>query len=150
MDFTIDQLLAGYIQTGSLIRFEPGTVFGTINPHIGVVINANPRTQEVVVVVCATSQVQRVRDYASRLGFSPYTIAVLPKNTHSHFSKDTAFNCNDTEVITYDVLKSWHTAGLIEVVTNNSVLSEGILNDIRAGVMISDLVEDSTKEMLTE
>jgi hypothetical protein len=150
MEFTIDQQLAGFIQTGSLIRFEPGTVFGTTNAHMGVVINANPRTQKVIVVVCATSQVQRVQNYANRVGLSPYTIAVLPANAHSHFSKDTAFNCNDTEVITYDIIKAWHTAGQIEVVTKDGVLPEGILNDIRAGVIISDLVEDSTKEMLTE
>jgi len=149
MEFSIDQKLAAFIQTGSLIRFAPGTIFGTTNHHIGVVVNANPASQKIVVVVCATSQVQRVQAYAQRVGLSPYSIAVLPANTHSHFSKDTAFNCNETEVVPYDALKTWHTSNQIEVITQDSVLPEKILNEIRAGVMISDRVEDTTKDLLT-
>ena len=81
MEFSPEQLFQFFAQTGSLIRFEPGTVFGNTNPHIAVVVNADPDTQKAVVVVCATSQIDKARNFAARRRLSPNTVVCISGGT---------------------------------------------------------------------
>ena len=149
MEFSPDQLRKALVQTGSLIRFDSGTIFGNTNAHFGVVVNSNIETQEAIVVVCASSKVDKLRRFASLRGLSANTIVCITAGTHPHFGKDTAFNCNSPEVVSFDTLNSWQSQGSAELITRNNLLDNTLLNEIRAGVIISDMVEDSIKDMLT-
>ena len=149
MEFSPEQLFQFFAQTGSLIRFEPGTVFGNTNPHIAVVVNADPDTQKAVVVVCATSQIDKARNFAARRRLSPNTVVCISGGTHPNFGQDTAFKCNNPEVVTFDALSSWHIKGLVRLITRRNLVDSRLLDEIRAGVMISDMVEDAIRDMLT-
>lgn len=150
MEFSPEQLRRALVQTGSLVRFAPGTVFGNTNHHIGVVVNADPNTQQAVVVVCASSQVEKLRAFiARRDNLSPNTLVCITGGSYPHFGKDTAFNCNNPEVIPFDVLDTWQNQNSVELITRNGVIDSDLLDEIRAGIMISDMVEDAIKEMLT-
>lgn len=148
MEFSPDQLRKALIQTGSLIRFDPGTIFGNTNAHIGVVVNLDPQAQKAVVVICASSKVDKLRRFASLRGLPSGTIVGISGGVHPHFGQDTAFNCNNPEVVPFDVLENWQNQNSVELITNNGVVDSTLLNEIRAGLMISDLVEDTVKDML--
>lgn len=149
MEFSSDQLRKALVQTGSLIRFDPGTVFGSTNAHFGVVVNSDPQTQKAVVVVCASSKVDKLRRFASLRGLPMATIVCISGGVHPHFGQDTAFNCNSPEVVPFDALETWQNQNSVELVTRNNLVDSTLLNEIRAGLMISDLVEDAIKDMLT-
>jgi len=149
MEFSPEQLRKALVTTGSLIRFEPGTVFGNTNPHIGVVVNSDVEAQQVVVVVCASSKVEKLRNYATVRNLPTGTIVSITGGTQAHFGQDTAFNCNNPEVITFDTLSIWQNQNSVELISRNNVIDNAVLNEIRAGVMISDLVEDTVKDKLT-
>jgi len=149
MEFSPDQLRKALVQTGSLIRFDPGTIFGNTNAHFGVVVNADPHKQKAIVVICASSKVEKLRRFASLRGLPSATIVCISGGTHSHFGQDTAFNCNNPEVVPFDVLETWQNQNLVELVKRNNLIDDNLLDEIRAGLMISDLVEDAIKDMLT-
>ena len=120
MDFSSEQLFQFFAQTGSLIRFEPGTIFGNTNAHIGVV----------------------------RRNLHPGTVVSISGGTHAHFGQNTAFLCNTPESVSYDVLASWHGEGNIRLIRRNNQIDTTLLNEIRAGIIASDMVEDTIKDML--
>ena len=148
MDFSSEQLFQFFAQTGSLIRFEPGTIFGNTNAHIGVVVNSDPNTQRAVVVVCASSQLDKARSFAVRRNLHPGTVVSISGGTHAHFGQNTAFLCNTPESVSYDVLASWHGEGNIRLIRRNNQIDTTLLNEIRAGIIASDMVEDTIKDML--
>ena len=148
MEFSPEQLRKALIQTGSLIRFDPGTIFGDTNAHFGVVVNVDPNAQQAVVVVCASSKVDKLRKFASLRGLSPNTVVCVTGGVHPHFGKDTAFNCNNPELVPFNVIESWQSQNLIELIARNNLVDGTLLDEIRAGIMISNMVEDAIKDML--
>lgn len=149
MDFSPEQLFQFFAQAGSLIRFQPGTIFGSTNAHIGVVVNSDPDTQKAVVVICASSQIDKAREFARKRRLSPSTVVCITGGTHPHFGQNTAFLCNNPEAVSFDVLAAWHNEGNIELIRRNNQIDDALLNEIRAGISVSDMVEDSIKDMLT-
>jgi hypothetical protein len=148
MEFSDTQRLQLLLSDGLLVRFEPGTIFGNSNAHFGLVINADPKTQRAIVVVCASSQVTKRVEYARLRNFPAATIVIMPEHTNSHFSRQTAFDCNSPEEVDLNVLNQWLEAGMAEVPRNDYSITGNILNEIKAGVLISDMVEENIKDMI--
>lgn len=148
MQFCPEQLLQLLAKPGLLIRFKPGTVFGNTNPHLAVVVNFDPNTQKAVVVVCASSQVDRRVNFAKRRGFPMSTLVRISGGSHSHFGQDTVFDCNTVETIPYELLVEWCSQQNAEIITRNGIIDQTLLQSIQAGVMISDMVAEEVKDKL--
>lgn len=149
MQFTNEQRIALLVKTGILIRFSAGTIFGNTNPHFAVVVNSDPRTQEAVVVVCATSQIDKLVRFVQVRNFPQHTVVRIKGGTQPHFGKDTAFDCNRPEKVQFKQLAKWLNANLIEIPINNTNVDTKLLDEIRAGIVISEMVEQDIIDMLT-
>jgi len=86
------QILAS-IRTGSVYYFEEES-FPSREPHYFIVLNKNPRTDSLLILVCASSQVEKRKEIAKRLGFSPETLVVISPSDFSLFKKQTIIDCN--------------------------------------------------------
>ena len=86
------RILAG-IQPGSVFYFEDEE-FTSTEPHYFVVLNNNPKTDELLILVSASSQVDKRKNVAKKLGFSPETLVVVSVLEYPFFTKETIFDCN--------------------------------------------------------
>ena len=148
MPQTSKDAIERFVNRGLLIRFDPGTVFGTANAHFGVVVNSDPKSQQLVVVICASSKVEKRINNAKARGMPSGTIVRINARSHPHFSKDTVFDCNYAEKIDFTVLAAWLAESKIELPMYDDTLDEVLVDEICAGIMISDMVAPEIKDLL--
>lgn len=121
--------------------------FNTEVPHYFVVLNDAPHTDEAMVMVCATSKIETVRNYISQRDLPLGTCVEVSQGEYPAFSVDTAFNCNTP--ITY------HTkASLSLLLAQNrlrlceSPMPEPVLRRLCMGVTCSPVVERKFQNMI--
>ena len=86
------RILAG-IQAGSVYYFEEENLSSS-EPHYFVVLNKCPRTEELLILVCASSQVEKRKQIAKKLGFPSETLVSISPSDYCLFTKETVIDCN--------------------------------------------------------
>lgn len=130
------------IRPGSVYYF-PEDSFNTIEPHYFIVINREPLTDTLVILVCASSKIDKVK---SRRATCPAnTLIEITPAQYCGFTVDSIIDCNyvleksiDQLV---DKLKSRKLMLKIEMDIN-------IVNKLRDGVLSSPTVEKYIKDLL--
>ena len=139
------RILAG-IQTGSVYYFEEELLSST-EPHYFVVLNKNPRTEEVIILVCASSKVDKRRQIAKSLGFSNKTLVVITPSEYSLFTKETVIDCNRAfEKIAQSLIDKLEQ-GKLKVCTE--LMPDDIVRKLIDGVMTSTQIAEKIKKMLS-
>lgn len=82
------------IRTGSVYYFNNNEAFLSNIPHYFIVLNSNPKSEEVLFLCVATSQVERKLEYAKKVNFDEDTLVCINKGEYSEFTKDTVVDCN--------------------------------------------------------
>jgi hypothetical protein len=139
------RILAG-IQTGSVYYFEEERLSST-EPHYFVVLNKNPRTEELLVLVCASSQIKKRKQIARKLGFSPKTLVVISPSEYPPFTKDTVIDCNGVFEKTAQSLIDKLEQGKLKVCTE--FMSESIVQGLVQGIIASTQISEKVKKMLS-
>jgi hypothetical protein len=139
---------ASFLRQGMLLRFAPETnIFGSDLHHFGVVLNGDPLNQTIGIVIGATSQIEKQVQFATIRDLDPNTVVVIEGGKHKNFGQKTAFKCNDPKEIPLTQIIEWYTAGFITI-PDYPIIEESLLNEIQTGVWLSDMVSESTKQML--
>lgn len=98
------------------VRIEQGSVF---NFHLDVdgsgrqsknryfvVLNRNPKTDTVLILVTSTTQIAKKMEFVRRAGISKETVVVVSSMEYPAFRDESAFNCNDVhEVCLSDLIR---------------------------------------------
>lgn len=110
-----------------------------------VVLNHNPKTDVVLILVTSTTQVAKKREFVKRSGISERTIvSVLPKE-YPIFTSESAFNCNDVfEVCMEDLIRKIEDVGSM----NYPKISNSILAKLIIGVNESPNISEEIKKLL--
>jgi len=145
MDIPARVRILGAIQTGSVFYFEEETITST-EPHYFVVLNKNPRTEEVLVLVCASSQVDKRKQAIQRLGFPQETLVFVSPTEYVLFKKDTVIDCNRAYERTPQSLIEKLEQGKLKVCTE--IMAETIVQQLLQGVMASPQVAERVKQLL--
>ena len=129
------------LRTGSVFYFVDRGL-SSPEPHYFVVINRAPIEQEVLILNVVSSQVEKVRQRRSTL---PGTLVELEPADYEELSKPSIIDCNN-------VFRR-SLAELVEMTRHRAVeakmqISAELIEQIRAAVLASPMVEQDIKDLL--
>jgi hypothetical protein len=131
------------IRPGSVFYFIENTFTISEEPHYFIVINHNPTTDRVVLLVCASSQIQAVKRRRRNL---PDTTVEIKKEKYPDFKKDSIVDCNDVFVKSMDTL-------ILKLKQNELKLKMEIditlVKKLRTAVKQSPIVEREIKKLIS-
>lgn len=133
------------IKTGSVYYFEEEKLSST-EPHYFVVLNSNPHTAELLLLVCASSQVNKRQTIALKLGFHQDTLVLVSPGEYKLFTKETVIDCNRVFEKTPQSLIEKLEEGKLGLC--KELIPEEILNKLIKGVLMSNQVSKEAKNVL--
>lgn len=129
------------IVPGSVYYFHDARLSST-QSHYFVVLNKNPLTDSVLLLVCSTSRVDSAR---SRRHLRRETLVEVSPAEYSEFTVQSMFDCNTVFDLSLSELQRKYDAGRLRVKLN---IGASILEKLRDAVIESDLVEEEIKDIL--
>jgi hypothetical protein len=141
-DLTSEEIIRASIRPGTVFYFADDRLSPPL-PHYFIVINLDPETESVILLLCASSQIQNVE--LLRIEASYETLVIITPEEYPDFSKRTIVDCNtvfDTQL-----------SKIVEKYSSNELaiqsdLDEGIVKKLRNGVLVSRLVSKKIQQML--
>lgn len=134
--------LLSTLKTGSVYYFEEERL-SSLEPHYFIVLNREPRTDTVLFLVCASSQVEKRKNAIEKLGFAPETLVVVPVGECECFDKETAIDCNTLfEKTTSSVIAKLDSGNLRICPTT---IPDTIVAKLIAGALASNQVSEEIK-----
>lgn len=134
------------LKRGDILRIKGDPPFTSDKYHFFIVLNLNPATEEVLLLVAGTSQVQkRLEARARTSGDDQYvanTTKVFPASSYNFFSKQTLFDCNEVHKVHIEIIARSNLQ------VDNFSISEEDAIDLVAKVGNSRLVEPRIKRQL--
>ncbi|MFC2017711.1 hypothetical protein ACFLTQ_00195 [Chloroflexota bacterium] len=137
-----DVAIKAAIQPGSVYYF-PEDSFNTEEPHYFVVINLDPSEDTVIILVCSSSRIEKVRQ--RRIVFPSNTLVEISPEQYCDFKVDSIIDCN------YILEKNIEQ--LVEKLSQGNLLLKSEMNieivkKLREGVLDSPIIEDRIKKLL--
>lgn len=133
------------IKIGSVYYFEE-ELLSSKEPHFFIVLNKNPRTDELLILVCASSQVEKRKEICKRLGFAEETLVFISPKEYSLFSKQTVIDCNRAFEKTSQSLIEKLNDGKLRVCSE--MMPIDIVRKLINGVLASSQVTENVQDLL--
>lgn|SRR3989338_2561516 len=110
------------------------------------VLNVNPKTDELLVLTTITSKIQRAEEFVQKIGEDPQTIVKISTSDFSRLSRDSIVNCNNVYSMTKDDL-------VIRLEGDGAVvffekLPKSTIESLVSGVLKSNQVSNEHKKLL--
>lgn len=132
------------IKPGAVYYF-PEVSFSSPDPHYFIVLNNDPVSTNVVILVCSTSKIEKVEKRISHYGISKETIVKISKDAYACFTKDSVINCNDVRSKSIDEIIEKLESGKLKI---KAKMPREIVDKLVLAVRKSPLVEQEIKNML--
>lgn len=133
------------IKEGAIYYFIEDS-FGSKEPHFFVVLNRNPLTDEILILVNATTKIEKRREARKRL--PPETLVEISSVDCSVLRENSLIDCNSITEKTVDTLIE--KLGKSELRVCFEMLKPELLQRLREGVLASPIVIRAHKELLQE
>ncbi|MDD5341800.1 MAG: hypothetical protein PHI73_00465 [Patescibacteria group bacterium] len=135
------------IKTGSVYYFEEEQLKST-EPHYFIVLNKNPRSDEFLILVCASSQVEKRKSIIRRLKLPSKTLVIVKPAQYSIFCLDTVIDCNSVFEKTSQYLIDKLQQCKLKVCSE--AMPEEIIKQLIEGVVASPQVAKRVQVMLRD
>lgn len=132
------------IKPGSVYYF-PEASFSSTEPHYFVVLNHNPLADTFLVLVCASSQIEKVK--RRRRSCPPNSLVELSPVEYAAFTMPCIIDCNDVHEYTIDDLISRREKFDLRL---KPEMSADLVEKLRRAVTASPLVTGKIKAMLAK
>lgn len=150
MEMPPDVLVPACIEKGTVYHFEMEIANRDGSAYVGrrffIVLNAKPKTDEIIILSTITKQIGNVEAYLFRIGESKDTAVRISRKDFSALSVDSIVNCNSV----YSSTRSEIIARLKR--PGGKVFFEkipkSVMDAIVSGVMKSGQIEQGYKKML--
>jgi hypothetical protein len=129
---------------GRVYYIEDG--LGVRGRHYYILLNRNPRTDSELVLVMATSNIERVRRFARLRSISMTTVPQVPMGRFPEFTEPTCFQCNDAGSRTKQYLVNLLISGRLHVCT--AEMPPDIVETISMGVLDSPMVPEELQRLV--
>lgn len=131
------------IQPGSVYYFHHEDILYSHEPHYFVVINIDPSTEQVILLVCASSKIDKVRERRSNL--PPETLVTVSPDQYREFKYPSVFDCN--------TIYSDNVENLIWRLAEKQLelkleMNMQMVEQLRQGVIASPLIQPYIKNQL--
>jgi hypothetical protein len=138
------EIIKASIKPGSVYYFREESL-KSAEKHYFVVINRNPLADEIILLACASSKIEKVKRF--RHNCSAETIVIISPEQYSGFSVNSIFDCN------YIFRKSLYV--IMKKYKNNELFVKpemdlNLVDILRKGVIASNKIEPRIKSMLHE
>ena len=142
MDIPPEVVIKASIKPGSVYYF-PHEALSSPEYHFFIVININPIVEEVIFLVCSSSQISKVKQRNRHN--PPKTLVEISNTQYPDFTRDSIINCNN--VFPERIEK------LIERLSNKKLklkaeMKISLVNKLRKGVLASRQVPLKIKKQL--
>ncbi len=132
------------IKPGSVYYFREESIKSD-EKHYFVVINRNPLTDEIILLACASSKIDKVKRF--RYNCPVETVVIITPEQYCGFSVNSIFDCN------YIFRRSLYV--IMKKYKNNELLVKPemdlhLVDILRKGVLASNKIEPRIKSMLHE
>jgi len=129
------------IEAGSVYYFHDSNLTSP-DPHYFIVLNKNPQTDGVLLLVCASSRLDAVR---RRRALRPETVVEISPREYPDFTRDSIVDCNTVFERSIRELQLKFDSGRLQV---KAVMSPDTLEKLRDAVLESDMVDGEIQDML--
>lgn len=146
MDIPAHIRILATIKTGSVYYFQAEELASS-DSHYFVVLNKDPRTEEFLILVCASSQIEKRRHIAQKLGFPQETLVFVSPAHYKIFRKDTVIDCNRVFEKTSLFLIEKLEQGKLRVC--REMMPETIIKNLIQGVLASNQISEKIKRILS-
>ena len=146
MDIPARVRILAAIQTGSVYYFQEETL-SSAESHYFVVLNKDPRSEEILILVCASSQIDKRRRIVEKLGFPAETLVFISPSDYPLFTRDTVIDCNRAFEKTCQSLIEKLELGKLKTCTELMPLE--IVQKLIQGVHLSTQVAEKIKKAKT-
>lgn len=135
------------LKRGLMLKIQGDMPFESNYFHHFVVLNTNPLSNEIIILVHASHQVARIIEQSLIRGITdPSTICVIPPGKYDFFPEQTAFDCNNPHRITLDQLISIKQKNNMQMPYHN--LDSEDLDKLTKGVLASRQVPEVIKKII--
>ncbi|MBE9580123.1 MAG: hypothetical protein IMF18_00705 [Proteobacteria bacterium] len=134
--------LKATVKPGSVYYF-PDDALVSQDPHYFIVINNNPITDETLLLVCSSSQIEKVK---RRTRDWPETTVEIKKTEYAGFTVDSIVNCNWAFSRKTDYLVQKLTDGELRMMPEMDIV---IVEKLRKAIMRSPKVEAGKKRLVS-
>ena len=150
MDMPPEVLVATCIEQGTVYHYEAEFTNHDGSMYRGnrffIVLNVDPKTDEVIVLTTITKQVTRVETYIARVGEAPETAVRLLPADFSELREESIVNCNSVHSSTREkIVEKLKGEGAVVFFEK---IPKTILEHIIAGVMKSNQVPPEFKKLI--
>lgn len=147
MDIPARIRILGAIQTGSVFYFEEEKI-ASPEPHYYVVLNKDPHTEEPLILVLASSQIEKREAAITRLGLPVETLVSVTPAEYTLFTKNTVIDCNTVFDKTHQSLIDKLEQGKLGVCTE--IMDGTIVEKLKEGVKVSPMIAERIKKLLAD
>jgi len=110
-----------------------------------IVMNVNPKTDEVLVLTTITKRIDKTKDFIKRICEAPDTLVKITISDFPHLSQDSVVNCNNSyQMSLKDLINKIENGGKIF----KHKLPKIVFDAIISGMMKSNQISTEVKEML--
>lgn len=135
------------IETGSVYYFQDEGISSN-EPHYFIVLNRNPRTEEFLILVCVSSQVDKRRRIAKFLKFPEKTLVIVSPSEYPRFTKESVVDCNRIfERTTQSLIDKLEKKKLKLC---DQLMPKEVVQKLVSGTLASNLTSEKIRKMLLE
>lgn len=145
MNQRAEQVIKSLLKSGVVFYF-PEHSFKSKEPHYFVVLNNDPLNDKEIVMVNATTEIQKRKDWVQRVGFSPETLVELTKAECPLLKKDSVFDCNSPLVHSIQTLVEKYRDGNMLI---KGTVSVEVLQRLKGGICKSPKVIKRLKKLIS-
>jgi len=144
MELPAELQIDGTLEQG-MVYFYPEDGFTNDRPHFFVVLNKDPKSDEIIFLTCASSQVDKHQRWIEDMRLPASTLVIVEKGECSFLPKRTVFDCNAAQRKTRLELIEKAQKGELKI---KGQLPGKILQKILSGVMRSSMVVENVKKAI--
>jgi len=146
MDIPPEVRIKGGIKTGTVYYFKEESHKQDAPWHHFVVINSHPASDRVLILVCASSQVDKIKK--NRKNLPPETLVEVSHSDYTDFVLPTIFDCNTVYEKTIGYIIKKLQEGKLGAYNLDMDLK--IVEKLKIGVVASPLVRRELKKVLRQ
>lgn len=134
------------------LGLRQGTVYymaerglSSVEPHYFVVLNKNPLGSKIVLLLVASSQVEKAKGRISRKKLPPESLVVIDQTAYDDFTKESCIDCNKLFTKSLEELcEQWRK----KEIRPHKDLPRALVEKLIEGVMASPLIPEEDKALI--
>lgn len=144
MEISPEIKIKASLKSGSVYYYEDNSLT-SIEPHYFIVLNHNPSNDLLLLLVCSSSQIPKVK--IRNKNNPPSTLVEISPKDYADFTKDSIIDCNMVFPRSVKELVTKLANGKLKI---KSEMSASLVAKLRQGVLDSPLIAESLKRILRQ